>query len=59
MTHAWAVRKANGAFANDGKSDVTPALFSTRRAAEAWWKANKGDNGGNVVSVVVSVRQTS
>jgi len=60
MKKAWAVKLRNGKFADDGKNDVTPALFPTRRAAQAWWsdveKALPGKQG-TVVRVVATVKE--
>ncbi len=54
----WSIKLITNKFANDGKNDVTPALFPTRRAAQAWWNENKAASpGGSVVRVNVSVKE--
>lgn len=54
----WAVQLINGKFANDSQGAVGPALFATRREAQAWWNAHKAmSTGGRVVAVTVSVRE--
>jgi hypothetical protein len=56
----WAIKLINNNFAHDGKNDVTPALFPTRRAAQAWWNENKATTpGGSVVRVSVAVKGIS
>ena len=52
----WAVEK-QGKFVNDAGGAVGPALFATRREAQAWWSARKtaGEPGG-VVRVTVTVK---
>lgn len=50
----WAVKLSNGKFAHDGKNDVTPALFPTRRAAREWWFG--ATEQGSIVRVNVTVR---
>lgn len=53
----WAVKLANGKFANDTQGAVGPALFATRREARDWWYTPGTTEKGTPVKVTVTVRQ--
>lgn len=48
----WAIKLINNKFANDDAGAVGPALFATRRAAQAWWNENKATSPGGRVDAV-------
>ncbi len=53
----WAILSM-GKFINDDGGAVGPALFSTRRSAQAWWKNNRPVTpSGKVVKVAISVKE--
>lgn len=51
---AWAIL-SNGKYVNDEKGNVGPALFATRRDAQAWWNPRSKPTPGKVVRVCVTV----
>ena len=55
----WAIL-SNGKWINDNSGAVGPALFATRREAQAWWNVRKVTAlGGKVMRVTVTVKEVA